>query len=213
VAYGDEAGTVAAPTPGLLLRGPKWIHHGNVGYVFPHTVDVELRNETGVTGDWHSINPGKYPSGTLETRDIFSLVIPHGNDAQNMDYAYVLLPAQSPEFVRRYAANPQSRIVANTPALQAVRNDVKQVAGIVFWHPGEVRLTPHLAVSTDKPCIVWVNESPDDAIKVTVSRYEGGPVAIGLSLGSVPQKIIHFNLPGGTDVGLSVTHGISKTHA
>ena len=74
----------------------------------------------------------------------------HPQDAQ---YAYAVLPGINAQQLAEWVAHPPVRVIANTPAQQAVINDQLGVAEIVFYTPGSVTLAAGLAVKVDHPCL------------------------------------------------------------
>lgn len=204
VGYGESEGEPAQQGASVMLENPSWVYQGNVGYVLPFPAKLELRNEKGVRGDWHAVSPGRFPKGTMETKDIFMLGIPHGEKPSDAEYAYILLPGQPVEFVRSYAVSPQSRIIANTPCLQAVRNDVKQVAGVVFWEAGSVTLSPGFSMAASGPCIVLIDQSTDTPT-LSASSHIAGPLDLHINHPTAGRRTLRFDLPAKPMLGASVT--------
>lgn len=204
--YGGGGGEQASMTEGVLLDSPKWVHHGRVGYFFPEPAKIFLWNQTGVSGDWNAINPGIYPPGTQATRDLFALAIPHGVRPREEKYAYVILPGQTREFVREYAKNPRSRIVANTPSLQAVRNDRAKVSEAVFWEAGHVQFAPDLSISAGEPCLVLLDESRGKGT-ISVASPRAGTVHLNITRAGQRQSLT-VDLPGDSSLGASVTRDL-----
>jgi len=138
------------------LDSPRWVHHDQVGYVFPIAAAVKLKN-ANQSGSWQEINSSK--SGSVITKSVFSLWFDHGMEPSDQSYAYILVPGASLSEVQRYANALPVRIISNTTQQQAVRNDALGIAGIVFYTSGTVTVRPGLSVEADAPCIVLVNEA------------------------------------------------------
>lgn len=84
------------------------------GWYFPSGTDLSLKKTSGTTG-------------------FFEAWINHGKNPQNSSYAYVILPKMTKAQTSAYAKNPDIQILANGTYVQAVRDNVKNVTGMVFW--------------------------------------------------------------------------------
>lgn len=126
-----------------------WVWHNGIGYYFPMGGDV--RCEAAVRkGVWHDFNVSQ--STDTVTENIFTLWVDHGLAPQNASYAYVIAPGgqkESLKAVRLY------RVLANTPAMQAVREGAKGPLGIIFYQAGTFE-AENLSVQTDSPCVLWL---------------------------------------------------------
>jgi len=177
------------------------VHHDGTGYVFPIAGPVQLTNDAQ-RGSWGAIYSGL--SRARITRDVFSLWFDHGRSPSGQSYAYVLLPNASPSQTQSYANNPTVRVVSNTAAQQAVRNDALGIAGIVFYAPGPVQIRSGLSVSADQRIIVLVDESVSPA-RVTVAQPENQTFTANITLSGDFNTTLAFNLPGGRSAGSSAT--------
>jgi hypothetical protein len=90
----------------------------------------------------------------------------HGNQPKNATYAYMVFPKASAENIEKRGS--ELIIIANTEALQAVGTRNQTLTGIVFYKSGDCQITPVTTVSTDKPCIVLLdNQSGNEAIGIS----------------------------------------------
>jgi len=177
-----------------------WVLHDGVGYAFPEPTAISVK-AAPQTGDWNSIN--EVYSNDPVTAPVFSLWIDHGVHPRGATYAYVILPGTDPQHLSDWVAHPPVRILANTPAQQAVINDQLGVAGIVFHSPGSASLGKGFAVTTDRPCLVLMARQ-GDATRIAVSSPGGESSVVHLTL-TTPQteKSVTFEFPGGEYAGKS----------
>ena len=84
-----------------------------------------------------------------------TLWLDHGKGLSNSTYAYVILPGQDAGKVEAYAAKPGVEILSNTAAIQAVRDKVAGVTGLVAYQPAEVA-----GLSLSQPALAMVEEKP-----------------------------------------------------
>ena len=125
-------------TPGAAqsLTNTEWAHlagdvpGSDIGYYFPDGADIESQR-TARQGSWQQINTTG-PS-TMITRTFQSIRINHGANPAGAAYSYVLLPGMSSAQVEAYADNPSITVLANTPSVQAVRDEALQATGANFW--------------------------------------------------------------------------------
>lgn len=129
----------------------RWAHlDGTGGYLFP--AGGELRTlEEERTGSWREINTGNDTSGstTPVTRRYRSLWFEHGTDPADQGYAYVLLPGATMEQTWRRAADPGFQVLANTAAVQAIKDARRQLVLANFWAAGTAG-----GLTTDGPASV-----------------------------------------------------------
>ncbi len=141
-AQGDAAllvDDVAQPTAtgwSETLASVGWITlDGASGYLFPGGATVHALREAR-TGSWSDIT--KATKQPPVTRPYLTLWIDHGTNPTDATYAYILLPNAGAAETRATAANPDLTILANTPAVQAVRSARLGITGANFWQPGSV---------------------------------------------------------------------------
>ncbi len=103
---------------------------GDAGFYFPAATAVSAARQTR-SGAWSDINAGGSTSSAART--YLSLVLDHGAAATNATYAYVILPNCTAAATALYAANPETSVVTNTPAVQAVRETKLGLLGANFW--------------------------------------------------------------------------------
>lgn len=100
------------------LHNPGSVYIGGLGgIVFPADATVQFRRTPGEP-------------------EFVELWQNHGTNIKNATYAYTILPGQTPAQTLAYAQHPQTVVLANTPAVQAVRDITTGVTGYVFWSHG-----------------------------------------------------------------------------
>jgi chondroitin AC lyase len=159
-------------------REPAWARHDGVGYVFPSDNSAPgLRLEAGPrTGDWHRVNNSL--EATPVTRDLFLLAFDHGPlSATSLPLPathYIVLPDADEDDLAAFVAHSPVAILANTPALQAVRYAAGKagagaLTGITFFEPGVLTIRPGLTLAADSACIILLREFPDSALTLSVA--------------------------------------------
>lgn len=188
-----------------------WAYHDRVGYIFlePGNFVIQQKEQSG---SWREINEDGSPEPV--SRKIFSLWQEHGNAPVNENYGYVVMPDRSLPAFEKEAAEKDFEIIKNTTEIQAVRNLAMQSYGVVFYEPGTVRLDTGLAVSSDKPLLVYLEKKAGGyEISVADPLYRNKEVQLTVS-GRLQgkqakyeneQSVIMFNLPGGDYAGNTVT--------
>jgi chondroitin AC lyase len=165
----DNTETLASDTHDL--KSVKWVHHHNIGYIFPGRADVQLKNMSQ-TGTWRSINHQAWATDEPVTKDVFTLWVDHGKRPQSGSYQYIVLPGVEDSEMSKYQ-HASIRILANTEQIQAVEHDSLGVGQIAFYQPGSINLGDGVSIKADQPCLVMVEKSGQKVKKVTVSDPTG----------------------------------------
>jgi chondroitin AC lyase len=181
------------------LHNTTWAWHDSIGYVWRKQTAVHFKNQTQ-TGRWSDIGTG--PEAPV-TADVFSLWIDHGQSPKNSEYAYTLLPGSTAKQTAEQAANPQTTLISNTPALQAVWHDNLKMLQAVFRSPGEVSAGAW-KISVDQPCILMLQQFAGKLrLSVANPRHQAGTVNV--SINGHPTGV---DLPTGLAGGSSVVQEI-----
>ena len=121
--------TLAASAMAHNLPTTRRIVHDGITYHFarPSKVSLEFGRPTGS-------ETGQFTPGV----ERFSLAFNHGLNPSNETYAYIVLPFGDDPAAKAKADEEvaQLEILANTPALQAVRHRTLALIGAVFWQAG-----------------------------------------------------------------------------
>ena len=128
-------------------------------------------------------------------------------------YAYALLPGATPDSLAERAARPGFRIVANTPAWQAV--EAEGLTLHVRHEPGRFELRPGLGAEVSRPCALLARGGGKD-LELSVAdptqrepsleldlagRYEGAGAAFDAATG---RTRVTIRLPAGGMAGSTV---------
>ena len=153
--YGADPITVDGNIIGLLgedkiISGSKWVNFNNqVGYYFPENA---------------AMNNGKLKCRwTRNAQPHFELWFSHGVNPTDGGYAYVLLPGKTNEQTAEFASSSYIDILANTPDIQAARDNRTGITYYVFWKAGTFG-----DISVTSPCIVITKET-ENSYELAVS--------------------------------------------
>jgi chondroitin AC lyase len=145
------------------LENVDWVIHDNWGYYFPGSATIMLEKGER-TGSWSRVVEPM--SDKVFTTNIFQLWYDHGNKTKDASYAYIVFPKASVKNIEKRGS--ELKIISNTVDIQAVTFKDEILTGIVFYKSGGCQITPVTTVSTDKPCIVLLdNKSGNEAISIS----------------------------------------------
>lgn len=145
-----------------------WVFHDGIGYLFPQKTSIELMNDK-VTGSWWDITKQTTTNKAPVTKEVFKLWIDHGKRPSNASYAYIVVPATTPERMAQLQSNSQIEILANTLYLQAVRNTDLNITQAVFYKGGQITLDGKLKLSSDNQGVVIVKMNDGRITEISVS--------------------------------------------
>ncbi|MBD1557607.1 polysaccharide lyase 8 family protein [Vibrio sp. S9_S30] len=153
-----------------------WVHHDNVGYVFPARWYGHMDNQAR-SGNWRTISAGQEDKEI--TDNVFMLRIGHSVQPTNATYQYIITPNKTVAQTEQYASAIPVSVLSNTSSIQAVRHNGLNVTGIVFHNAGSLELTNGSTVSVTKPSVVLVDQS-GSVEKITLST-PGTGTAVGIT--------------------------------
>lgn len=146
-----------------------WIWHNKVGYYFPETVKLGLKNGQQ-QGRWSKINFNQ--SGDLVSLPVFNVWMKHGVRPKQGRYAYVVVPGvSSPASLKVYNA-AAVRIESNTADLQAVWHTKLDMVQAIFYKAGTLKCG-NLTLTADVPCVAMVTGLSSEAPLLTVADSAG----------------------------------------
>ncbi len=199
----------AVSVDGKMVKGkditsyenPSWVVHDGVGYYLPEKEKVVLSNAEQ-KGDWYHTNhstPKKVQSG-----EVFKLWIDHGANPVNAHYAYVVVPDANKNSLDDLKAN--LKIVANTEAVQVVRNEALDITEAVLYKPATITVGEEV-ITIDKPCILMIR----DTQKATKKLYIADPTQLETE-GTInitnhktnASKVYTIHFPKGNKAGASI---------
>ncbi len=165
----------------------QWVHHRNVGYIFPSggSVTVQKQQQSGRWRDIHSLG-----STATVQKDIFSLWIDHGNSPSNAGYSYIVVPDKNLSDFAASVNNHGFVVVQNDVNIQAVRNDRVNKYAVVFYNAGTVDMGDGTSITSDKKAIVMLEKEGsgykvsvadpthlETTVKITINKNLSGPNA------------------------------------
>jgi chondroitin AC lyase len=157
------------PEGNRKLEKLKWVHHNQIGYLFPSPATLELSNQVA-TGTWASITDQKNISSALVEEPVFNLWYNHGNSPANASYQYIVVPAvDATAFATSSADDRQIQILSNTGSVQAVWHGKKQMLQSAFYRAGTLQVKPGMQVRLDSQGMVMLKTIGDRINVVTVA--------------------------------------------
>lgn len=153
--------------------------------------------------------------------DVFIIWIDHGPRVVNGSYQYMIMPSTNIQELEKASLLNIIDILANTPAIQAVRHTGLHIAQVVFYKTGKIRISEKLVLGSDNPGVVMVKTDHDLLTDISVSdpNRELGKMHISVSsrIEKTDEKYraiwdenkgmseISITLPQGVYAGKSVT--------
>lgn len=209
-----------APKGNRTLDKVRWVHHNNVGYIFPKPAIVSLSNQAQ-TGRWSDITDQKNISRELVSEDVFTLGFDHGKKPGGASYQYIVVPGVSAEQLSQTAdANRSIEILANTADLQAVKHTQLGITQAAFYKAGTIDIEPGLRVGLDSQGMAMVTTRNGRITTLTVAdpsrklnRLTLSVTGIYKAKGENYQTLVNenqnstlfvVNLPQGVYIGKSV---------
>ncbi len=186
----------------------KWVHHKQVGYVFPESgspLNYTLKKQSGT---WKSINADY--GDEVESGFVFSLWYNHGANPTNAAYAYIVVPGIN-NLTSEIADGIISdlEILSNTDTIQAVLSCSNSCLQIVFNQAGTLNLDSKLGLESiivTEPCIMmmvapgsfYISDPTqllrEINVKITATN---GTVLIDDAI-NLPEKVGAFDYRGST---------------
>jgi len=165
----------------------QWVHHRNVGYIFPSGGNVTIQNQQQ-SGRWRDIH--SLGSTATVQKDVFSLWIEHGNNPNNASYSYIVVPDKNLNDFEASVNNHGFVVVQNDVNVQAVRNDRVSKYAVVFYNAGTVNMGDGLSITSDKKAIVLLEKEGngykvsvadpthlETSVRITINKKLSGPNA------------------------------------
>lgn len=137
-----------------------WVVHNGFGYYFPVKENVVVRNMVQ-TGNWHSIAVSQ--EDKLAQDSVFSLWIEHGKKPFEQTYSYIVVPKiKNINQMQQYVGHHTVSIIANTTALQAVKNkQLQMIQAIVYIGGQRLGLDKDYILKVDQPCALMLRKNKD----------------------------------------------------
>lgn len=181
---------------------PKWAYNDQIGYVFPANSKVSASN-IDQTSSW--------PDQPEQTKQAFSLYFNHGQKPGNVSYEYIVVPGKVADEVKAYSENIPVKILSNTTALQAVRNEGLKQTQLIFYTAGSFEYRTGATITVNQPCLAIVDESSGTP-KVTVSNPDTPGLIVDVKINQTNSATLYgrYNLGSGIYMGQSLTQILSE---
>jgi chondroitin AC lyase len=111
-----QAPMVSEPGP----AGPRYIHHGRIGYVPLSDHTTVLAGTEHRTGSWSDIT--KTGAADRLSAEVFTIGFDHGPRPHGASYACLILPDTDSAITAEQSVTPDVTVVSNTADLQAVHH-------------------------------------------------------------------------------------------
>jgi chondroitin AC lyase len=151
------------------LKEIKFLHHDNIGYIFPTPRTVQVSNQME-EGRWSDITDQKNISTETVGMNVFKLWINHGNSPDSADYQYIVVPGVNKQELIETSQNQRNiEILASNSDMHAVWHNKLNVGQIIFYQAGTVKLANGLKIKMDSPGMAMLKIKDDRVIELTVS--------------------------------------------
>lgn len=164
-----------------------WIYQDRVGYVFPRSTVVNIKNDEAV-GSWWRINKQSDSPKDEIKLDVFKAWIDHGKRPSAQTYEYIVVPATSIKELEQNSSKNNIKILSNTPEIQAVSHSVLNICEAVFYKAGEVQITDDLKLTSDSPGIVIIKTDGQNILEISASDPNRELRKISLAVSSKIEK-------------------------
>ncbi|MDF3059771.1 MAG: cslA, partial [Rariglobus sp.] len=173
-----DRSSVPLPCGEHALSGVRWLRHGPWGFFFPTPTDVMIAIGTR-SGSWSRIGTG---TDDLIKHDVFLASLDHGRGAAPASYAYLVVPAASPETLSQLTAEPPFEIVAHTSDQQAIWWPAVKRLQAAFFTAGTVTWSSGLTLQVSRACCVQLQSREDGRWQLTLADIcqKGGVIEVEL---------------------------------
>lgn len=206
------------------LNGVKWVWHDNIGYIFPDTSRIRLKNQE-TQGTWFSVNcQTDSPKDTIRM-NVFKLWNDHGIRPKQESYSYIVRPNISVTGLTEYQQEIPIAILSNTEDLQAVEHTKKGIAYMACYRATEQKMADgQLVLKVHSPALIMVSYHPNGILKsLTVSdpsrklshihvsfsgKYENPQCSNRIQcnyVDSLRETFLSVELPKGDEAGKSIS--------
>lgn len=151
------------------LQNVQWIHHDQVGYLFPEPTSIVLSNQAE-TGRWSDITDQKNISNAEVREEVFNLGFNHGRKPKDGAYAYIVVPGVSESEMNESSRHNRSvEILANTSAIQAVKQGELGISQAIFHTAGAVEVEKGVTIGLSSPGILMAQTKTGRLNKLTLA--------------------------------------------
>jgi chondroitin AC lyase len=150
------------------LSDVKWIHHGEVAYLFPEPETVHLSNKEE-TGSWYRVNRQTRSSKEEIRMDVFKLWFDHGVRPEKESYCYMVVPSVEVSEIMDTSDFRRIEVLSNTEELQAVRHDELKIVQAIFYESGSVKVTDALSIECESQGMLMAKFEGDRLLEISVA--------------------------------------------
>ena len=166
----SQNGAIAAmPRGSRELEDVKWVHQGNVGYIFPEPATISLSHQAQ-EGRWSDITDEKNISDELVREEVFMMWFDHGKRPDNASYQYIMVPnVTAEELDETSKSNRNVEILANTSEMQAVRHSKLELCQIAFYKAGQADVSDDMVFGMDSQGMAMIKMKGNRIERLSVS--------------------------------------------
>lgn len=186
----EQGGKVQRLVPGRHeLKQVKWVHQDKIGYLFPEPTAINISNQTE-QGRWSDITDQKNISQEVISEEVFALWFDHGTSPDHGSYQYIVVPDVSEQELEETSKdNRQIEILANTPAIQAVKSNKLNQYQLAFYRAGELEIAAGKSIRMDSQGMALLRMDGDKIKNITLADPSRKLSRILLTVpGSYPVK-------------------------
>ncbi len=143
-----------------------WVHHNNIGYIFPEKQQVVVRHKEQ-SGSCNLINESE--SKKEIKANVLTICADHTEQPENESYCYIVMPNRTRAEIEKLAVNPGIDILYNHADVQAIAKSDHSGYAVVFYKPGIIRLADDLFVSSDKAALLYIDASKKESYRISVA--------------------------------------------
>lgn len=205
------------------ISSVKWIHQGEVGYIFPDTTTIFLSNRAE-QGRWSDITDQKNISEEIVTEDVFTLGFDHGERPRDASYQYIVVPDVSMQELEETSGNNRGiEILSSSSEVHAVKNNKLNICQLAFYQAGEVDISEGASIRMDSQGMVMLKMDNNKISEISVAdpsrKLSRALITVpgiyekeGAGYSIYPNKdqnqtLLMVELPQGLYAGKSVTIG------
>lgn len=122
--------------------------------------DINTYHAVGIGGDATGIDPHE-----VFSRNYITLTLDHGIDPKSASYEYTIMPSTTRDKVLEYENSPTAIVLANSPAVQAIKDRELNIISGNFWTD---ELTTVDIISCKNKASVMIQET-DREINISIS--------------------------------------------
>ncbi|HEY3376280.1 MAG TPA: polysaccharide lyase family 8 super-sandwich domain-containing protein [Armatimonadota bacterium] len=195
-------GTPLPPGAYALADGAAFWHDGMAYHLLAGQGTLQVTTQAGA---WNDCGVG---SAQREEQPVLNAGLDHGVKPTNAGYAYLVLPAATPE--QAFTQDPaRFVIVRNDAQLQAVWQAQARRGQAVFYAPGALTFPDGQHIAVDRPCVLLYR--PDDAqAQFTLADPRQREDALTLSLSGLLCATVGVSLPQQEYAGSSITLTVGR---